>query len=164
MRDLSASQPKVIHYGRWRVRFTFGVVATALAVFLWFKGDDAFARCFGLASLGPIGLFCFIMSETRFDSTRRVVEHRRTFLGILTLRRRQWPLAEFRQIGWRSVGSLEEGAGRTWKVALERSSGQRLVVNYFDVSRNCTNEDARQFAVELSKLTGLPLSDEIAAG
>ena len=85
-------------------------------------------------------------------------------LGLLTIRRRQWPLAEFRQICWQSVGSWEEGAGCAWKVGLERSSGQRLFLSFFDARPNCRSAEAKQFALELSKLTGLPLSDEIAEG
>lgn len=57
----------------------------------------------------------------------------------------------------------EEGAGRSWKVGLERASGKRVYVNYFNARANVTCEKAKQFAVELSELTGLPLSPEITA-
>jgi len=140
------------------------LVALTLAVFLGFYGDTAFGRCVGPALLGPLGLACLVASETRFDSTKLLVEHRWMLLGILTIRRRQWPLVEFRQICWQSVGSFEEGDGCTWKVGLERASGRRVFVNYFDTGRSRERDAAKRFAVELSKLTGLPLSNEIDAG
>ena len=164
MSDSPTSKPTIVHYGQWRTRFILALVALALGVFLWFKGEDAFGRWIGVVLLVPLGLFCLVASETRFDFSNRVVERRWALLGVLTVLRRRLPLAEFRQICWQSAGSFEEGAGRTWKVGLEQSSGRRVFVSYFNARSNCVCDEAKRFAVELSKLTGLPLSHEIDAG
>jgi hypothetical protein len=49
-------------------------------------------------------------------------------------------------------------------VGLERLSGRPIYVSYFNTPQEGCCREAQQFAVELSRLTGLPLSDEIQAG
>lgn len=65
------------------------------------------------------------------------------------------------------VGSWDEGSRSNlcaWKVGLEGASGRRVYVNYFNAPAAPICEEARQCAIELSRLTGLPLSHEIDAG
>ncbi len=157
----------VVHYGRWRNRLLSGTVALAIAVLLWFEGEPGFGRWIGMVFLGVVGVLCLLPSETRFDSANRVIERRWKLLGLLTVFRRCLPLAQFRQVCWKAVGSWDEAARSNlyaWKVGLERASGRRVYLNYFNAPATPVCEEARQFAIELSRLTGLPLSHEIDAG
>jgi len=166
---LASSNPKptVVHYGRWRNRFIFASVALGLAVFLWFKGEPGFGRWIGIVLLGVVAALCLVPSETRFDSASRVIERRWKFLVVLTVFRRRLPFARFRRVCWQSVGSWDQSSAcnlYAWKVGLERISGRRVYVSYFNAPAGRVCEEAKQFAIELSKLTGLPLSHEIEAG
>ena len=170
MRIMSAAsnpKPTIVHYGRWRTRLLSGTVALAVAVLLWFGGEPGFGRWIGMVLLGVVGLLCLLPSETRFDSAKRLIERRWRFLGVLTVFRRHLPLAQFRQVCWQSVGSWDESSAcnlYAWKVGLERISGRRVYVSYFNAPAGRVCEEAKEFAIELSKLTGLPLSHEIDAG
>jgi hypothetical protein len=160
-------KPTAVHYGRWRTRLLSGTVVLGFTVLLWFGGEPGLGRWAGMVLLGAVGGFCLLPSETHFDSANRVIERRWRFLGLLTVFRRRLALAQFRQVCWKAVGSWDEAARSNlyaWKVGLESASGRRVYLNYFNAPATPVCEEARQFAIELSKLTGLPLSHEIDAG
>ncbi len=144
-----------------------GVVALAVAALLCFKGEPSLGRWIGVALLSVLAVLCLLPSETRFDSAKRAVERRWKLLGVLTVFRRRLPLAQFRQICWQSVGSWDESGTsnmHVWKVGLERVSGRRVFISYFNAPAGQVCAEAKEFALELSKLTGLPLSLEIGPG
>ncbi len=161
------SKPTVVHYGRWRTRLLSGAGALAFAVLLWLGGEPGPGRWVAIVFLSMVGVLCLLPSETRLNSAHRVIERRWKLLGCLTVFRRRLPLAQFRQVCWKAAGSWD-GTARSnlyaWKVGLERASGGRVYVTYFNAPATPVCEEARQFAIELSKLTGLPLSPEIDAG
>ncbi len=129
MSDSSILKPTVVHYGRWRNRFLCAGVALAFAVLLWFKGEPGFPRWIGIVLLGVVGGLCLLPSETRFDPAKRVIERRWKLLGVLTVFRRWLPLAQFRQVCWRAVGSWDENSSHNsyaWKVGLARIFHSRI--------------------------------------
>jgi hypothetical protein len=73
-------------------------------------------------------------------------------------------LGQFHRICWHHIAGVEPGDWHTWMVGLERTTGPPAYVSYFNVTHDGLCKEAQQFAVELSKLTHLPLSDEIKAG
>jgi hypothetical protein len=164
MTEASPLKPMVVHYGRWRIRFLFAGVALAFMFSLWLKGEPGIGRWVGIVLLEVMGVLCLLPSETCVDLAKRVLERRWKFLGLLTVYRRRLPLAQFQQICWQSVGSWDESSPNNscaWKVGLESFSGRRLFVSYFNAPAGRVCEEAKQFAIELSRLTGLPLSHDI---
>jgi hypothetical protein len=117
--------------------------------------------------LGIVGVLCLLPSETCFDIVDGVLDRRWKLLGVLTVFRHRLPLSQFQQVCWQSVGSWDQSSfhnSYAWKVGLESISGRRVFVSYFNAPAGRVCEEAKQFALELSKLTGLPLSHEIEAG
>ena len=113
--------------------------------------------------LGLMAIFSVVPSETRFDCGHRVIKRGWNLFGVLTVFRRRLSVANFRQICWRRIEGSEAGDWPTWMVGLERISGRPVYVNCFNAKDDHVCDEARQFAIELSKLTGLPLSHEIDA-
>ena len=166
MPDSSTMKQTVVRYGQWQNQFIAAPVALGLAVFFWYmdEGERGLGFWVGMFFLGSLAVFGVLPSETQFDSTSRVIERRWKLFGVFTVFRRHLPLGQFRRVCWRWAGGVQPGDWYTWMVGLERVSGRPVYVSTFNVTHDGVCREAQQFAVELSKLTGLPLSDEIQAG
>jgi hypothetical protein len=161
-----------VRYGRWRNQFIIAPVAVGLAVFFWWLESRAEQRLGGyglgfwvaIVLLGTLAVFSVLPIETQFDPDRRDIERRWRFFGVVTVFRRRLSLGQFRRICWRHIPAVERGDWHTWMVGLERLSGRPVYVSYFNVTHEGVCREAKEFALELSRRTGLPLSDEIQAG
>ena len=114
-----------------------------------------------MAFFGLLFLIGLLPGDAQFDSANRVVERRWKLIGFLTIFRRRLPLSHFCRICWHQSGGVQKGDWITWRVGLERISGRAVYLNYFHVLGDGVCWEAVRFAIELSKLTGLPLSDDI---
>ena len=158
------TNPAVVRYGRWRNQFIIAPVALTLAVFFWYRGEHSLGFWIAIVFLGALTVFSVLPSDTIFDPDRRDIERRWSLFGVLPIFRRHLALGLFRRICWRHLPGVQPGDWHTWMVGFERISGRPMYVSYFNVTHDGVCREAQQFAVELSKLTGLPLSDEIRAG
>jgi hypothetical protein len=165
MSSTSANNAAIVRYGRWRNQFIIAPVALTLAVFFWYKAEEhSLGFWIAILFLGALTIFSVLPSDTIFDPTRREIERRWSLFGVLPIFRRRLSLDQFCRVCWRHLPGLEPGDWHTWMVGLERNSGRPVYVSYFNVTHDGACREAQQFAVELSKLTGLPLSDEIRTG
>lgn len=110
-----------------------------------------------------MALFGMLIGETRIDRARRIVERHWKLFGRFSLWHRTFSLETFCFIGWQCWRSGEgHTEPNTWRVGLERCEGKELfVVQWFHVARGSQCTEPKEFARELSELTGLPLRDEI---
>ena len=115
-----------------------------------------------MALLGMVAARALLFSDTHVDSDHPVVERRWRLLGVLTIFHRIESLGQFHQVCWLHSARGELGDWVIW-VGLERISGSPLYVNYFTVTHARVLDEARRYAIELSKLTHLPLNAEIEA-
>jgi len=164
MTHSSTSSCKVLRHGRWRSQFIVAPVAVALAMFFWHVTeveDRSLGFWVAIVFFGALTVFSLLPSDTIFDRDRRDIERRWSLFGVIPIFRRRLFLGEFRRVCWRHLPGIEPGDWHTWMVGLERNSGRPVYLNYFYVTRDGTCHEAQQFAMELSKLTGLPLNDDI---
>ena len=159
-----STYPSVVRYGRWRNQFIIAPVALGLAIFFWVKGEHSLGFWVAIAFLGSLTVFSVLPIETQFDPDRRDIERRWRLFGVVTVFRRRLSLGQFRRICWRHIPGVERGDWHTWMVGLERLSGRPVYVSYFNATHEGVCREAKEFALELSRRTGLPLSDEIQAG
>lgn len=160
---MTGPKSKVRHYGQRRSQLWIAVLALAMAAFLWHTGDDHSRGVWvGMLLLGLLAARALLFSDACFDLDHGVLDRRWKLLGVLTVFRRPVPLGQFHQVCWLQSARNEMGEWLIW-VGLERFSGSPVYVNCFTVSHQRIYEEAKQFAVELSKMTHLPLSPEIDA-
>jgi hypothetical protein len=165
MSQSSTNNAAIVRYGRWRNQFMIAPVAVTLAAFFWYNDvERSLGFWIAMVFFGALTVFSVLPSDTIFDPDRRDIERRWSLFGIVPVFRRRLSLGQFRQICWRCVAGVQPHDWHTWMVGFERVSGRPVYVSYFSVTHDGVCGEARLFAIELSKLTGLPLSDEIRAG
>lgn len=161
MATLPTSRAAIVRYGRWRNQFIVAPVAVLLSVFFWRCGEHTTGFWVCMVFLSALAVFSVIPSETVLDPERRYLERQWSLFGVLPVFRRRLSLGQFRQVCWRRYVTGESGDWRTWMVGLERNSARPLYISYFNVTHDDVCPEAQKFAVKLSELTGLPLSEEI---
>jgi len=115
-----------------------------------------------LASIftGVVALLLLFFRETRIDVQRRVVVEVCRVVGVIPFSRRERSMQEYAGISCYASSGVTHDISDTWTVALHPPSGRAVEVRQFSVttgSEDCP--EARAFARELSRETGLELFD-----
>jgi hypothetical protein len=144
----------VIGYGSRRLQWV--IVAGCLGLAVCFVLIH-----FRIGALIPLvfALLCSIVPETRVGAGGKVIERQWRLLGVLPLWRTKLSVSEFRSVflDWYEG---PEPDWRVWKVGLQRSSGSKVIVSYFNVGPGCACPTATSIAKRLADAAGLPLNHE----
>jgi hypothetical protein len=111
---------------------------------------------------GVIALLLLFFRETRIDIQRGVVVEVCRFLGVIPFSQRERTMQEYAGISCHCSSGVTNDISDTWTVALHPRSGRAVEVRQFSMatgSEDCP--DARAFARELSRETGLELIDRV---
>ena len=111
---------------------------------------------------GGIALFLLFFRETQIDVQRSTVAEVYRILGVIPFFRRERTMREYSGISCYCSSGVTNDISDTWTVALLSKSGRAVEVRQFSVptgSRDCA--DARAFARELSRESGLELFDHV---
>jgi hypothetical protein len=112
---------------------------------------------------GLVALLLLFFRETRVDVQRRVVVEVCRVLGIIPFSKRERAMQEYAGISCYCSSGVTNDISDTWTVALHPHSGRAVEVRQFSVtsgSEDCP--EARAFARELSRETGLEMIDHVA--
>lgn len=112
---------------------------------------------------GVVALLLLFFRETQIDVQRGVVVEVCRFLGVIPFSRRVRAMREYAGISCHCSSGVTNDISDTWTVALHPRSGRALVVRQFPVTTGSADcPEARAFARELSRETGLELIDHVA--
>ena len=112
---------------------------------------------------GVVAIALLFFRETRIDIQRRVVVEVCRVLGVIPFSQRERAMQEYAGISCYCSSGVGNDISDTWMVALHPRSGRPVDVRQFSVtsgSEDCP--EARAFARELSRETGLELIDHVA--
>jgi hypothetical protein len=156
MSESSGKTVTLVRYGLWGHQLLLGAAAVGMAVLLWRDAGGISAFWPALALLGVLALIGMLPSETCIDTSQRTIERRYKLLGLFTVYRRLFPLAQFRGVCCHYSAAVESGDWHTWRVGLINLEGKPVYLTYFKSLQADDDGAARRFGAELSDLTGLP--------
>jgi len=110
-----------------------------------------------------IALSLLFFQEIQIDAQRSTVVEVSRIFGVIPFSRRERTMREFSGISCRCPSRDIDAISDTWTVTLHPRYGRALKVRHFSVptgSEDCP--EARAFARELSRETGLELIDYVA--
>jgi hypothetical protein len=101
--------------------------------------------------------------ETQFDLQRGQVIRVARFLGVVPVLHRERAMGDFATIRCYNAGSVDNML-ETWIVSLQPRGGRAMTVRRFkgSIREGRAGAEAEDFAQELSKLTGLEVTDHAA--
>ena len=108
---------------------------------------------------GVFAISAAFFLETHIDIQRGSIVRVARLFGLIPVWRHHWPVGEF--VGIQCYCSSGDEISDTWMVTLQPRSGRAIDVKQFSVptGENCAK--AREFAGELSRLTGLEIVDHV---
>ena len=112
---------------------------------------------------GGVALLLLFFRETQIDVRRSTVVEVCRILGVIPFSRRERTMREYSGISCQCSSGVTNDISDTWTVALHPRSGRAVEVRQFSVptgSEDCP--EARSFARELSRETGLELIEYVA--
>jgi len=160
--DVDSGTVTITFGGQKSLRVWIASIAIVVAGLFWWKiplENRVWEAAIAFSILGVFVVVVLLFVTTSVDPDRRALVREWRFLGKILVWRSQHLWASYRSVTMQFYGERDDDRG-FWIVALNKKSGGRFDVQYFNVDHREETAEPTRLAEELSRLTGLPFDVE----